>query len=129
MTDNPEPRARLHSTGPRVHYVLYPAEDNRLSGPFRSKRAAQAAVNEANAITEPTTELTRRSLGRRLAHELDARAGRGDLTYDVQTDAGRLVYVITPGPAWADPKPPTLRLTPGETADWLGLPITEENTP
>lgn len=45
-------RAVLHTTGPRVHYARY-LEDNRLSGPFRSKRAAQAAVDAANAIEEP----------------------------------------------------------------------------
>jgi hypothetical protein len=45
----PDPRAVLHSTGPRVHYAMFVREDNRLSGPFRSKRAAQAAVDAANA--------------------------------------------------------------------------------
>ena len=40
-------RAVVHTTGPRVHYVKYTA-DNRLVGPFRSKRAATAAVARAN---------------------------------------------------------------------------------
>lgn len=46
-------RAVLHSTGPRVHYALFVDEDRRLSGPFRSKRAAQAAVDAANATYCP----------------------------------------------------------------------------
>lgn len=41
-------RAVLHSTGAKVHYVRYTA-DNRLAGPFRTKRAAVAAVEAANS--------------------------------------------------------------------------------
>lgn len=67
---------------------------------------------------------TRVSLGRRLADELDKRAARGDLTWSTET-TDRLLYVVTPGAAWADPKPATLRMTPGEAADWLGIPIAD----
>lgn len=52
VPDDPGPRAVLHSTGPRVHYVMFPGEDNRLSGPFRSKRAAQSAVDSANRVAD-----------------------------------------------------------------------------
>lgn len=75
-------------------------------------------------MTSPdtTSGYTRRSLGFRLAHELEERAGRGELVWHTTVDAGRIVYVVTPGKMWAEPKPPTLRMTPGECADWLNIP-------
>lgn len=70
-----------------------------------------------------TSERTREALGTRLARELDARGERNELYWQTEVDAGRLVYVISPGKMWAEPKPPTLRMTPGETAEWLDLEI------
>lgn len=75
--------------------------------------------------TTPTPEsgYIRRSLGTRIAAELDARGARNELYWHTDTENGALVYVITPGKMWAPPKPPTLRLTPGETAEWLDIPV------
>lgn len=68
---------------------------------------------------------TRKSLGRRLAEVLDEKAARGELAWSTATQAERLVYVIEPGAMWADTKPPTLFLTPGEAAEWCGIDLLE----
>lgn len=72
---------------------------------------------------ETTSEHTRRSLGFRLARELDARGERHELYWHMTVDAGRLLYIISLGRRWADPTTPVLRMTPGECADWLNIPV------
>jgi len=74
------------------------------------------------SVAEHRSGVTRQSLGRRLAVILDAKAAAGEITWET-TESGVLRYVITPGRMWADPKPPTLTMSPGETADWLGIPV------
>ena len=64
------------------------------------------------------------SLGRRLAAELDAKAERGEIVWRLDTSGDALRYVIDSGPAWAVPMP-TLRLTPGEAAEWCGIEVTQ----
>ncbi len=65
-------------------------------------------------------QYARKGLNTRIADALDAKVSAGEITYEIViTD--HIGYQVTPGPMWADPKPPTLNMTPGETAEWLGL--------
>lgn len=148
-------RAGKPGTGLPYEYVLHSPQSSALAWCAFYTRADLAAFLAAYALTidsepapgerftvhlpataddwqaldglEPARDVsgyTRVSLGRRIADALDGQAASGFLTWEVET-SDRIRYAVTPGAAWADPKPPTLRMTPGETAEWLGIPISE----
>ena len=61
-------------------------------------------------------------LNTRIRLELNRRASNHELNWELAAqDDGRLLYVVHPGDAWAEPRPPTLRMTAGEAADWLNI--------